>query len=222
MIEDLLQINFFSLFFAQNLIEGFLMKGFIFLFILFAFESGATFTSQRNDVMGGVVLQTNNGTPWGKWGEARFCPANTFAIGFSLKVEGHQSEDDDTAVNNIKLVCGDYSVFEFEGDSRSSWGSYGQNSYCPNNSFIKGFALKVEKDQPLGHDDTAVNDMKVFCGNNYEEVGSTNGQRFGSFGSNAYCPGYSSICGFSLKSEEPQGMADDTAVNDVAFYCCHH
>ena len=222
MIEDLLQINFFSLFFAQILVEGSLMKGFIFLFILFAFESGAAFTSQRNDVMGGVVLQTNNGTPWGKWGGARFCPASTFAIGFSLKVEGHQSEDDDTAVNNIKLVCGDYSIFEFEGDSRSSWGSYGQNSYCPNNSFIKGFALKVEKDQPLGHDDTAVNDMKVFCGNNYEEVGSTNGQRFGSFGSNAYCPGYSSICGFSLKSEEPQGMADDTAVNDVAFYCCHH
>ena len=196
------------------------MRGFIFLFLLFALESGATFISQRSDVVGGVVLQTNNGTPWGKWGQARFCPEGTFATGFALKVEKYQSEDDDTAVNNIKLVCGNYSYFEFEGDSRSSWGTYGGNSYCPNSTFIKGFSLKVESDQPLGHDDTAVNDMKAFCGHNFVEVHSSNGQKFGSFGNSAYCPGNSSICGFSLKSEEPQGMADDTAVNDAAFYCC--
>ena len=38
--------------FTQNFIEEFLMKGFIFLFLLFSFESTATFTSQRNDVIG--------------------------------------------------------------------------------------------------------------------------------------------------------------------------
>ena len=187
-------------------------------------DSFATFVSQRRDVVGGVVLQTNNGTAWGRWGEARFCPEGTYVSGFSLKVEGHQGQSDDTALNNIKLSCsGSYqnSYFEFEADAKTGWGNYGGNSYCPNQTFMKGFSLKVESDRAFGDDDTAVNDMKAFCGHQFVEVQSSNGQKFGRFGSQAYCPGQSSVCGLSVKSEEPQGMADDTAVNDVTMYCCY-
>lgn len=47
---------------------------------------------------------------WGKWGSWQYCPAGSFAIGYSMKVEDHQgkkSKEDDTAVNGIKLYCSD-------------------------------------------------------------------------------------------------------------------
>ena len=193
------------------------------LFSFFAQGAHAYFQSQRGDAVGGVVLQTNNGTPWGRWGEPRFCPENTYVNGFSLKVERHQGSDDDTALNNIKLNCSSsYSeMIEFEGDSKSNWGEYGGMSYCPNGTFVKGFSLKVEPKTTLGIDETAVNDFRAVCGDYYTPLVSTNGQKFGSFGNTAYCPGNSSVCGLSLKSEKPQGMADDTAVNDVVLYCCY-
>ena len=74
-------------------------------FSFFGQSAHAYFQSQRGDAVGGVLLQTNNGTEWGRWGEPRFCPENTYVNGFSLKVERHQGSDDDTALNNIKFNC---------------------------------------------------------------------------------------------------------------------
>lgn len=44
-------------------------------------------------------------TNWGTWGWREWCPHNTWATGFSLKVERAQGGDDDTALNCIKLIC---------------------------------------------------------------------------------------------------------------------
>ena len=82
-------------------------------------------------------------------------------------------------------------------------------------------SLKVEPKTTFGIDETAVNDFKAVCGDYYTPLFSTNGQKFGHFGNTVYCPGNSSACGLSIKSEKPQGMADDTAVNDVVLYCCY-
>ncbi|KAH3807614.1 hypothetical protein DPMN_135960 [Dreissena polymorpha] len=48
------------------------------------------------------------------------------------------------------------------------------------------------------------------------------GGRWGSWSPNwsNTCPEHSGICGITTKIESPQGLGDDTSLNDVKFFCC--
>ncbi|ODM92212.1 Vitelline membrane outer layer protein 1 [Orchesella cincta] len=103
----------------------------------------------------------------------------------------------------------------------TNWGLWGTFQRCPFGSYAQGFQLKTEPYQGLFTDDTALNSVKLFCGDPFRPdtavITSTEGQ-FGSWGNIYSCfPGY--LNGFQLRVEEYQGNSDDTATNNARFYC---
>ena len=75
-------------------------------------------------------------------------------------------------------------------------------------------------------DDTAANSMMVQCrkfasgGLNERKMGTGYGF-WGTYGDwSETCPRNTAVCGISTKIESPQGMGDDTALNDVKLFCC--
>lgn len=178
----------------------------------------------RNDVAD--VVYSDNGGSWGSWQLARYCLPGTYAHGFGLKVEEPLGDGDDTALNNVQLFCASPSLGS-KGAPVSSdgepddWGKWTYKPpFCQWPSFIKGFKLRVEESLGEG-DDTAANDMRVLCDNN-KTLTVPNGGKWGDWSKDyKVCPGNSRVCGLSLKIEARQGGGDDTAVNDVALFCCN-
>ncbi|XP_060560877.1 vitelline membrane outer layer protein 1-like [Ruditapes philippinarum] len=98
---------------------------------------------------------------------------------------------------------------------------------CPDNTFLKEFALQVEDDRH-GGDDTAANYIKFKCGRMDSErptfeLEQAPGHGFwGTMGGwSKACPTNSSICGIQTRVEDDQHGGDDTALNDVKFFCCN-
>ncbi|KAL3881506.1 hypothetical protein ACJMK2_027938, partial [Sinanodonta woodiana] len=99
------------------------------------------------------VLSVTNGGDWGYWHEPKFCPRESYAFGYRLKIEHNQIFGDDTALNAIRLRCmtqnGQYveELITEEGP----WGDWYDWGYCNNNTkvfaFFIAFVLKVEHSQ---------------------------------------------------------------------------
>ena len=86
---------------------------------------------------------------WGNWGSPSFCPENTWAAGFGLKVEFDQgSVVDDSALNGVRLLCYDGNGTQYVSQISSSvggLGSWGSNIFCfGNNNFLNGIRLRSE------------------------------------------------------------------------------
>ncbi|XP_017347669.1 vitelline membrane outer layer protein 1 [Ictalurus punctatus] len=170
------------------------------------------------------TISVLNGQVWGTWGTAVKCPSGTYATGFSLKVLTNQGFWDDTALNGIALQCSkpigltgyveDYTTIRTD---EGSWGTWTENIWCPS-GVLKSFQLRVESYQGVFRDDTAANNIRFTCtgGNVLEGSGMT----WGSWGTwSSDCDG-TGICGIQTKVDPPQGIWDDTSLNDVRFYCC--
>ena len=77
-------------------------------------------------------------------------------------------------------------------------------------------------------DDTAANYVKFkcrcHCGHAYVLVKPPGHGFWGTWGAwSDNCPKGSGICGIQTKVEKPRGIfRDDTALNDVKFYCCQY
>ncbi|KAM3837613.1 vitelline membrane outer layer protein 1-like [Vipera latastei] len=164
-----------------------------------------------------AILKVPNGGRWGTWGEIILCPTG-HVNGFALKVEPYQggrNHEDDTALNGIRLFCNDK---KFISSVVGRWGAWSDIKYCRGHSKLVAFSLRVER--PRGpSDDTAANNIQFKCSNNEILVG--NSHEWGKFGlwSSSCGPG-TYICGLQTKVEIVQGMEDDTALNDVRFFCC--
>ncbi|XP_062868006.1 vitelline membrane outer layer protein 1-like [Trichomycterus rosablanca] len=169
------------------------------------------------------MISVANGQIWGTWGLQQMCPTGTYATGFSLKVLIPQEpRRDDTALNGIALRCsrpissGVISRYSTVTSDFASWGVWTQDTWCKN-GVLKAFQLQVQPSQGAG-DDTAANNIQFKCTGDQVLVGSGTG--WGSWGKwSPDCPG-TGICGIQTKVQPPQGVNDDTALNDVRFFCC--
>merc|ERR1712137_191085 len=182
-------------------------------------------------------IWTSRAGIWGDWGDPEFCPNGTYARGFHLKIEDFTTPDN-TEVNGIQLSCyrnqntypGDYP----RGSIRSAEGPWGHTNFpsyegvtCKSyDEFFTAFRLNVQPIQNTD-DDSAVNNVRFECrnfdnGTEYELNYPKNGPDLGMWGpKSTSCPDDSAICGLSTRIEAPlPAGGDDTALNDVIFYCC--
>lgn len=88
--------------------------------------------------------------------------------------------------------------------------------WCPNRGFLVAFALREEAVVTPG-DNTAANNLRFRCSDSTELEGP--GLNWGKFGgwSDSCSKG---VCGLQTKVEEPRGILDDTALNDLQLFCC--
>ncbi|CAL8129055.1 unnamed protein product [Orchesella dallaii] len=125
-------------------------------------------------------------------------------------------------LDSTLLLCSyNLSKYKYNLSPRNNWGNWGRFQRCPFGSYAQGFQLKTEPYQGLFTDDTALNSVKLFCGDPYRPdtavLTSTEGP-WGEWGSVFSCyPGF--LNGFQLRVEEYQGSGDDTATNNVRFFC---
>ncbi|XP_061485583.1 vitelline membrane outer layer protein 1-like [Rhineura floridana] len=163
-----------------------------------------------------TVLTVPNGARWGIWGETEFCPKG-HANGFQLKVEPHRPNlilKDETSLNGIRLYCTDDTQIE---SSVGMWGDWTKAEVCPEGNLIS-FSLRVQAEQGLLFDDKGGDNIRFACEHGAVLTGHSND--WGTFGPwSPPCP-QGAICGIQTKVEPPQGQGDDTALNDVRFYCC--
>ncbi|XP_045168851.2 vitelline membrane outer layer protein 1-like [Mercenaria mercenaria] len=177
------------------------------------------------------TLTVTNGGRWGDWGPVQYCPKGSYAIGYDMKIEPKQKVDN-TALNAIKLVCESLEGNE-SGEITSTqghWGSWVGRTFCPSESggrlHLTSFDLQVQQKQGFFKDDTAANYVKFRCrsgsGRQYEIVKPPGHGLFGTWGAwSDECTLGTSICGIMTRVEKPRGpFRDDTALNDVKFYCC--
>ncbi|XP_053162238.1 vitelline membrane outer layer protein 1-like [Hemicordylus capensis] len=162
------------------------------------------------------IISVKNGSPWGKWAEPEYCRKG-YAFAFQLKVhsyQGPQAWQDDTGLNGIRLYCTDGTIIESQV---GKWGTWTEIDRCPKGKLLQQFSLQV--DRPRGIiDDTAANNIRFRC--QFGVVLFGRGHDWGKFGgwSKSCAPGF--ICGIITKMDIDRGIGDDTALNDVKFYCC--
>ncbi|XP_075061815.1 vitelline membrane outer layer protein 1 homolog [Mixophyes fleayi] len=161
-------------------------------------------------------ITTDNGGKWGTWGKVEMCPPGYKAKGVSLKVEPYQGEDDDTALNGVRLHCFHKNNYTATVQSSTgSWGDWGPIILC-SHGYIEAYQLKVEPYRGNG-DDTAANNIKIQCSNG--QTLEAAGGPWGTYGSWSNACEYE-VCGIRTKVEPYQGEGDDTAFNDLRMYCC--
>lgn len=149
-------------------------------------------------------------TNWGQWGSHQRCPNNRYAQGFQLKTEPNQLWDDDTALNAIKLFCGDpYNPDSAEiKSSEGDFGSWGKVYTCYP-GVLTGFQLRVEKDLGSNGDNTATNNVRFSCSslsdpNDYIQG---DGLAWGEWGTSLHCSSSQGICGITTQVEPYQGSS---------------
>ncbi|XP_069506420.1 vitelline membrane outer layer protein 1 homolog isoform X2 [Ambystoma mexicanum] len=164
------------------------------------------------------IINVANGGSWGDWKFLDMCPDKQYARGFAIKVEHHQPDKaDDTSLNGIRLVCTDpeYKKGHNIESAVGGWGEWTTTSWCPSGVLVS-FSLQVESKKGYG-DDTAANNIRFYCSGGVVIDGY--GGHSGKYGpwSDSCLKG---VCGIMTRVEDHQGSQDDTALNDVRFFCC--
>merc|ERR1712126_34827 len=102
-------------------------------------------------------IQPHANSQWGDWGHESFCPDDSWAQGFMLKIEPDQGNfGDDSALNGIELKCFN-AKDEYKGSATSLVGDIGSwisAQYCGSGSFMTGVRFRSEEDH-IGVDETA-------------------------------------------------------------------
>jgi Vitelline membrane outer layer protein I (VOMI) len=185
------------------------------------------------------TLNASGGGAFGTWKDWEYCPQDSYASGFQLKVEGRQGSGDDTGLNGIQLRCADRTGIQLATvtSGQSAWGAWSTWSSCTTGQFLAAYSLLVEPPQGGNRDDTGANNLRMACKSsnnatvtNFFEVSPTPGQSWGNWGSwqtvaavpNVANASNVAICGLRTKTENNQFTGDDTALNDVEFaYCAY-
>lgn len=106
---------------------------------------------------------TSDGGDFGTWRGEKTCPVPEYIRKFSLRVEPDQGDlGDDTAVGDMKVICTNYPENEIEGEGEE-WGFWGPWAECPPDTAVCGLQTRLEPYKGVMDDDTALNDIRVFC-----------------------------------------------------------
>lgn len=97
---------------------------------------------------------------WGKWQGRKEC-ANGLLTGMRMRSEEAQGPGDDTAANDLEMQCNHSSTTLNGGGNR--WGHFSNWVTCEKGWAICGLQTRVESD--VVGDDTALNDVRMFCCN---------------------------------------------------------
>jgi len=84
------------------------------------------------------------GTSWGSWGGYQYCPYPYTVNGVNLRIESKQGNGDDTALNEIRLNCGNNDEIT---SARMGWGYYRGWTMCPAGSRMNHAKLRYESNQ---------------------------------------------------------------------------
>lgn len=151
------------------------------------------------------LLFSDNTTKWGDWPEKiDTCPQGTYAQGFQIKTENYQGPADDSSMNGIQLYCGASDSAPSVKSLVGKWGDWGSKYFCANGGFINGFQLKSEE---KGHiDETATNNIRVYCSNNALVPIEADGARFGEWRQTYKCGSNYRVCGLMTQVQPEQGF----------------
>ncbi|KAL4235343.1 Vitelline membrane outer layer protein 1 [Mactra antiquata] len=176
------------------------------------------------------VLKIKNGGRKGTWGKASFCPKDSFAAGYSMKIQPHSNQYDNTALNALKIVCKDRTgAIRGYGTSKvGTFGTWGAGTYCKGRGsrtdFLTAFRLQAQQGSAIEASYAAFKCRGLSSCNKYEyEIVQSPGHGIcGSWSSwSASCPTGSAVCGIKTRVETNRGCyRDDTGLNDAIFYCC--
>lgn len=157
-----------------------------------------------------VVISSPQITNWGTWGPWQYCPPGTFAESFQLNTEARLLVGDDTALNGIRLFCGDPKKPDTAviTSSVGQFGEWGKVYNC-NPGVLDGFQLRVEPAQGSG-DDTATNNARFFCSSNPTGFIEGDGLSFGEWSTAQHCFNNQGICGIRTQVEvTPDGAGEN-------------
>ena len=109
--------------------------------------------------------------PWGDWRGPYYCPTVgsnvTYIVGFALKNQEPSLIGDETAINNMQVLCSSFdgttgtTIIEGNGNSHGGYTAF--SNTCPVGSATCGILTKVEPDRGAFVDDTALNDVQLAC-----------------------------------------------------------
>ncbi|ODM90918.1 Vitelline membrane outer layer protein 1 [Orchesella cincta] len=110
----------------------------------------------RSDQIAVASGQENHGS----FGTKKFCDG--VATGFQLRSEGSQGwASDDTAGNNLRLICNANSSTQIEGDGLD-FGSWTTPQECNRKQGLCGYSSQIDHDLSSG-DITGLNNIKMKC-----------------------------------------------------------
>ncbi|XP_052093529.1 vitelline membrane outer layer protein 1 homolog isoform X2 [Mytilus californianus] len=175
------------------------------------------------------TLSVTNGGVFGDWTYQEFCTKGHYAIGYKMRIEGPHA--DSSELNAIEMICGSRGGVRC-GDTASSgqqkWGDWTEEALCPARTLLVAFSLQVHQYNVVESDNTGANYVKFKCRYFKDDVSDFDLSYppgygiYGTYGEwSDACPVNSAICGIQTKIHPVQGGgADDTALNDVKFFCC--
>lgn len=157
-----------------------------------------------------LELRSPQITNWGDWALFDDCPDGEFITGMQLKTQSYQGGlKDDSALNGIKFFCGSLgsksnqvSVLSGEG----SLGDFGQEYFCE--GAATGFQLRSEKYQTVFADDTAANNIRLFCNSNSSTLVEGDGLGFGDWTAAQGCFKKQALCGYSSQVDNDLGSGE--------------
>ncbi|XP_063419984.1 vitelline membrane outer layer protein 1 homolog isoform X2 [Mytilus trossulus] len=175
------------------------------------------------------VLFVSNGGVLGDWADEEICTKGHYAIGYKMKIE-NPYEDDNTDLNAIEIICGSrggVQCGETASSGQQKWGDWTGDALCPENTFLTSFSLQVQKFNVESTENVGASYVKFKCRNFKDSVREFNLSylpgygAFGSYGEwSDACPVNSAICGIQTNIQPHIKEGDDTALNDVKFFCC--
>lgn len=170
-----------------------------------------------------LVIESPLATNWGTWQPWVFCPAGMFAHGVKIRVQKDQGPaGDDTGVNNIALLCdypGSYNevtavvIPDAPGNTQGTWG---RAILC--HGRVTGFQLRVEEPLPGNGDDTATNNIRIFCDDDRDDFLEADGNPLGRWTNARHCDTRQAFVGISVQIE-PRVAGDNTSLNNIRVEC---